>query len=308
MMFKNSCKLLFANFSQVWKLLVYHILSIAFCFGLLCVFYKDFLDFGAIAYQESGMKEVWSTGTMYGTSFSNALTKVANFCVLFFRIMFAGNVGKGIYFCLIVFLLLPILINIGKVVTCELLYGFMSACQKSSWTGTFLKTLKTSLAYSSIKALYSIPFNALIVGGMWALTRIEVGFFAYILPYVFVLLSALLMAFKSLFNAGWAPAKVVYNHNIFKSYRIGARAVFRRGARIFSTAFIIYLLALVLSMVLGLYALIIILPIISPLVHIFEMVAFFSSQGMRFYVDNDTILSPKRLEEVDKIEDAKYLI
>ena len=86
------------------------------------------------------------------------------------------------------------------------------------------------------------------------------------------------------------------------------RAVFRRGARIFSTAFIIYLLALVLSMVLGLYALIIILPIISPLVHIFEITAFFSSQGMRFYVDNDTILSPKRLEEVDKIEDAKYII
>lgn len=38
------------------------------------------------------------------------------------------------------------------------------------------------------------------------------------------------------------------------------------------------------------------------------MVAFFSSQGMRFYVDGDTILSPKKLEEVDKIEDAKYLL
>lgn len=86
------------------------------------------------------------------------------------------------------------------------------------------------------------------------------------------------------------------------------RAVLRRGARVFSTSFIIFLLAIVLSVVLGLYAIIIILPLISPLLHIFEMVMFFSSQGMRFYVDNDTILSPKRLEEVDKIEDAKYLI
>lgn len=86
------------------------------------------------------------------------------------------------------------------------------------------------------------------------------------------------------------------------------RAVLRRGARVYSTAFIIYLLATVLAMVLGLYAIIVILPIVPIFVHIFEMVAFFSSQGMRFYVDNDTILSPKRLEEVDKLDDAKYIL
>lgn len=308
MMFKNSCKLLFANFSTVWKLLVYHILSIAFCFGLLAIFYGDFIDYGTLAYQEAGLKEVWSTGTMYGSSFANALTRVINFIIYFFDIVFSNRIGLGIYFIFIVLILLPFLINTGKVVTCELLYGFMSACQKQSFTGTFLKTLKTSLLYSLIKTLYSVPFNALVVLGMWGLTRISGIGFGYVLPYMFVLLSALLMAFKELLNAGWAPATVVYNQNVFKSYNIGMRAVFRRGARIFSTAFIIYLLALVLSMVLGLYALIIILPIVSPLLHIFEMVAFFSSQGMRFYVDNDTILSPKRLEEVDKIEDAKYII
>ena len=86
------------------------------------------------------------------------------------------------------------------------------------------------------------------------------------------------------------------------------RAVLRRGARVFSTSFVIFLLAIVLSMVIGVYAIIIILPLISPLIHIFEMVMFFSSQGMRFYVDNDTILSPKRLEEVDRIEDAKFIL
>lgn len=308
MMFKNSCKLLFANFSNVWKLLVYHILSIAICFGLLCVFYNDFINIGTLAYEKAGLGQVWSTGTMYGSSFASALTKIANFIIYFFEIMFAANIGKGIYFCFIIFIFLPILINIGKVVTCELLYGFMSACQKQSFTGTFLKTLKTSLVYSILKVIYALPFNCIIIAGMWGLTRIDNNVFNYVSPYIFVLLSALLMGFKEVFNAGWAPAKVVYNQNIFKSYSIGMRAVFRRGARVFSTAFIIYLLALVLSMVLGLYAIIIILPIISPLVHIFEMVAFFSSQGMRFYVDNDTILSPKRLEEVDKIEDAKFII
>ena len=308
MIFRNSCKLLCANFGEVWKLFVYHIISFAFCVGLLAVFYKDYFNFVDIAYSKANMQTVWDTGTMYGSTFANALTIVANFIIYFFEAMFASNIGKGIYFLIIVALVMPLLMNIGKVVTCELMYGYMSACQKQSFTGTYLKTLKTSLAYSSVKVLYSLPFNFLILASMWGVTRIDNNIFDYFMPFVFVIISALLMAFKELLNAGWAPAKVVYDHNVFSSYTIGMRAVFRKGERVFSTALIIYLLATVLSMVLGLYAIIIILPIVSPFIHIFEMVAFFSSQGMRFYVDNETILSPKRLEEVDKIEDAKYLL
>ena len=133
MMFKNSCKLLFSNFSQVWKLLVYHILSIGFCFGLLCIFYRDLATFAEIAFDNSGMKDIWSTGTIYGASFAKALNVIADFVVLFFKTMFIANIGIGVYVCSIVFILLPILINIGKVVTCELLYGYMSACQKQSF-------------------------------------------------------------------------------------------------------------------------------------------------------------------------------
>ncbi len=306
-MFKNSVRLLCANFDKVWKLLVYHILSIGLCIGLLCVFYNNYVDAGSLAYNESNLRDVFNTGTLYGSNLANGLTAAIDFVLIFFREIFS-NVGIGIYFCLISFILLPLLLSIGKFVTCEMMYGYMSSCQRQSFTGTYLKTLKYSLIYSIIKVFYCMSFNALIVLSMWGLTRIDNEIFDYIMPFAFVIVPAILMAFKETFNAGWAPAKVVYNQNVFKSYLIGMRAVLRRGARVFSTAFIIFLLAIVLSMVLGLYSIIIILPLISPLLHIFEMVMFFSSQGMRFYVDSDTILSPKRLEEVDKIEDAKYIL
>ena len=160
----------------------------------------------------------------------------------------------------------------------------------------------------SVKALYALPFNFIILLSMWGITRVNNNVFDHLLPFIFVIIAALLMAIKELFNAGWAPAKVVYDHNILSSYTIGMRAVLRRGARVYSSALIVYVLSVVLSMVLGLYAIIILLPVVPAFMHILEMVCFFSSQGMRFYVDNDTILSPKRLEEVDKIEDAKYII
>ena len=86
------------------------------------------------------------------------------------------------------------------------------------------------------------------------------------------------------------------------------QAVLRKWQSIYSTSFVLYILAIVLSMVMGIYSLIIILPIFSPLLHIFEMTAFFQSQGMRFYVDSQSIISPKKLEENDKIDDIKYLL
>lgn len=307
MMFKNSIKLLCANFDKVWKLLVYHILSIGICAGLLAIFHNFYFDAITLAYEEAGVAEIFKTGTLYGSTIANALITTVDFVVMFFRGIFT-NIGLGIYFCVIVFYLFPLLLNTGKVVACEMMYGYMSSCRKQSFTGTFLKTLKTSMAYSSLKSLYVIPFNAIIVLSMWGLTRIDNQVFDYFMPFLFVIVPALCMAFKETFNAGWAPAKVVYNQNIFKSYSIGMTAVLRRGAKVFSTTFMIYLLSIVLSVVLGLYSIIIILPIVTPLMHIFEMVAFFSSQGMRFYVDNDTILSPKKLEEVDTIEKTKYLL
>lgn len=308
MTFKNSFRLLFANFADVWKLLVYHILSIGLCVGLLAIFGGNYVEYIKAAASDTNLSSVFQAGTLYGATFSTALTTVVNFVFAFFVIMFSSNIGIAIFFCIITFLLLPFLLNVGKIVMCELIYGYMSACQKQSFIATCFKTLRVSIPYALIKTLYSIPFNCLVLAAVWGLTRIDFTGLEGLFPFVFVIAIALVCAFKQTFNAGWAPARVVYNENIAKSYAIGIRAVFRKGLSTFSTAFIIYLLAIVLSLVLGAYAIIIILPIISPLLHIFEMTAFFQSQGMRFYVDGESIFSPKRLEENDKIEDIKYLL
>jgi len=308
MTFKNSLKLLCTNFDQVWKLLVYHILSFALCFGFLAIFGVQYVEYVNLASSEVELPSVIEQGTLYGSSFAGALTTIVNFALAFFRIMFDSSIGIGIFFCIIIFVLLPLLLNIGKVVTCELAYGYMSACQKQSFTGTLLKTLKVSLPYALIKLLYVIPFNFITLFCVYGLTRLNFTGLEILFPFVFVFAVAVLCAFKEIFNVGWAPAQVVYNCGTFKSFRIGFRAVLRKWESIFSTAFVIFILAIVLSMVTGIYSLIIILPLISPLFHIFEMTAFFQSQGMRYYVDSQTIVSPKRLEENDKIDDIKYLL
>ncbi len=308
MMFKNSIKLLCANFDKVWKLLVYQILSWAVVFALLAPFYHVISTEIVNAWNSYEIGKYFTSGTFYGINISAALSAICYGIISFVTSIFNANVWIGIYMMIIIFVVKPLFSNVGKYVVCEMTYGYMAASSKHSFTGTFLRTLNKSLPYAAMKTMYSWIFDALVLLSMFGLTAITNPLYGYAMPFLVVLVPSILLAFKETFVAGWAPAMVVFDVNVFKAFPKGMAASLRRGLRVFSNAFIIYLLAFVLSAVLGVYALIIILPIIFPLFDIFEMVMFFSSQGMRFYVDNDTILTPKKLEEVDKIDDAKFLL
>ncbi len=309
-MFKNSLKLLCANFDKVWKLLIYQILSWGIVIALLAPFYSTFADIATTVWAEYNLGSVFTSGTFYGLSVSvgEALFSVLGAIFAFIKILFTTNVWIGIYFAIIIYVLRSILADVGRFVTCEMMYGYMATSTKRSFTGTLLRTLRKSLSYAGMKLLFVLPFNAIIVAGVYGLSLLHGGALSILLPILIIIIPSLLLAFKETFICGWAPAMIVFDCNVFKAFPKGMSAVLRRGLRVFSTALIIFLLTFLLAMALGLYALIIILPVLFPLIYIFEMVMFFSSQGMRFYVDADTILTPKRLEEVDKIDNAKYLL
>lgn len=308
MMFKNSIKLLCTNFDKVWKLLVYQILSWGVIAGLIAIFYKTLAPCVTEAWNLYDLDSLFATGTFYGLRISSALGAVCKAILKFFELLFASNAGVGIYLMLILFVVRPIFAGVGKYVVCEMMYNFMATSSKQGFTSTLLRTLNKSLPFALMRMLYILPFDVIIISSVFGLTIITHPIYAYAMPIMVVIIPSLLLALKETLIAGWAPAMVVYGCNVFKAYPKGMKAIFRRGLRVYSTSLVLYLLALVLTMVIGLYSLIIILPVLYPLFVILECVAFFSSQGMRFYCDLDTIVSPKKLEEVDKIQDAKYLL
>lgn len=305
MMFKNSFRLFCASFDKVWKYLVYQVICLGIIFALLAPFYATISS--SIVAAWTGVEQYVINGTFYGINIVKAFFDIVNAVFLFFQSMFS-NVACGIYFLAVMMIVKPILSYIGKYALQETIYQYMSSLSKTSFTGCLLGTLKKSFPLACLKTLYSLPFDFLILASVYGLTRITADWFVYVLPFAFVIIPSLFLAFKETFMAGWTPAAIVFGENPFVSYRKGMAAILRRGLKVFSTAFVIFVLVLILAMVLGLYSLIIIVPCIVPLLSIFGMVAFFSSQGMRFYVDGDTILSPKKLEENDTIETTKYLL
>ncbi|MBO5884806.1 MAG: hypothetical protein J6Q51_03320, partial [Clostridia bacterium] len=67
-------------------------------------------------------------------------------------------------------------------------------------------------------------------------------------------------------------------------------------------------LATMLSFMFTTFSLIALIPFASVSIIMLEMVMFFESQGMRYYVDLDSIVSPRKLEQCDKLNKVKNII
>lgn len=312
MMFKNSTKLLAANFSMVWKLILYYVIVCGITIGLIAPF------FGTIAqhFNSGGnLSEIANLLTNFNISI-NPFDLIANlngllttFLSLFIS-FFSTNPAVAFYICFVLFYLFPFLLGLADLPIGQNLFGYMSSLTRYSFVGSYLNFFARSVRFQLFKTLIVLPFNLIIVLAFIFTLRLSLigGAIIYFVPFIVVGVLVVLTALKKSFFSGWAPAIVVYDCNMFKGFVKGCKAVFRRFLRIFSTALIIMLLSIALNYLFGTFAFPVIVPLFVAFFYVFEMVMFFGSQGMRYYVDLDTILSPKRLEESDSFSKVKNII
>lgn len=312
MMFKNSMKLLFANFSTVWKTMVYYLLVTALLFGLVYPVWDNIIQY-------------FNADNALTSLFNNVMSiNIASNLPILIRDVYVGlsiflgglvslfttNVWLAIYISFVIFYLIPFLYGLADLPIQETLYGYMSSLTKYSFAHCFVRKLGKSALLQLFKCFIMLPLNVLmifVIMQILSLTNYG-GILIYILPFVTIFALCIYFAFKHTLFCGWIPAIVVYDCNIFVGLSQGIKAVFRRFWKILSNALIIILIIFALNYLFGLPAVFIIAPLSIMILNIFEMVAFYGSQGMRYYVDLDTIVSPKKLEESDSFKKVKNII
>ncbi|MCI5797732.1 MAG: hypothetical protein MR024_03855 [Firmicutes bacterium] len=312
MMFKNSMKLLFANFSTIWKTMVYYILVTALFVGLL---YPVWGLLGEYLNADGAMTKLFDSIMSINIA-SNLPATLSELYVglsaLFNGILtlFTTNVWLAIYISFIVFYLIPFLYGLTDLPIQETLFGYMSSLTKYGYAHSFVRKLGKSALLQLFKCLIMLPFSALIVFIVMQILSLATlgGAIIYILPFLLIISICVFFAFKRTLFSGWIPAIVVYDCNIFVGLSRGFKAVFRRFWKILSNALIIMLILFGLNYIFGLPAIFIIGPLSNLILNIFEMVMFYESQGMRYYVDLDTIVTPKKLEESDSFRKTKNII
>ena len=167
-----------------------------------------------------------------------------------------------------------------------------------------------SIVYSVLKTLFSLVLAFItFVCCYYVLKLININ--SALVYFVPILLFGVMITLVSLCQtllSGWMPATVVFNDGVIKGFTQGFRTVARRFFKTLSSIMAINFLALLLVYMFNFYILVVLIPLYAVFMITFKMVMFFGSHGMRYYVDLDTIRTPKKLETYDKMNKSKYLI
>ncbi|MDD3862557.1 MAG: hypothetical protein PHV79_01705 [Clostridia bacterium] len=312
MMFKNSTKLLLANFITVWKLLAYKLVALLIVFGLFLPVIpaiEGLENFDLLS--ESVMAFFSSYG--FNPSYVNLLVSLNAILQTLGSVISELMITLPlltIYIMFLLFIVLPFLWHFCDVAVGETLYGYMASQTKYGFVGSMIRKLGVSVSYSILLTLAVLPFSLLALGGVLLALHLTTigGMLLYIIPLFLFLYFLLIGSLRIALFSGWMPAIVVYNCNALTGFHKGMNALSRRFYRVWSTSLIIVFILLAIYMLFGWYALIIITPIASLFISIFNTVMFFGSRGMRFYVDMDTIITPKKLEQTDKLHRLKFIV
>lgn len=311
MMFRNSFRLLFANFSLFWKELLYKIIVLAVCVLLVLPIFSQILNLAAISGLWVTLKDlllnipVSSVKEYFGLIWAfvqNVINCIAE--------LFSKNIFAGIYLFLIAFIVKPFLISLSDLAVGEVLYCSMSSLSKVSYTGMFVRKIGKSCLYSLCKLCLFLPVACALFSSFYGflLLAMKSEIWMIFAPMLIVLSLALIFGMYQSFTCGFMPAIVVYNCGIKNAFAKGLKAVGRRFFRILSTVCAMFIFFTAIVVLFGLLSLIAVLPLAYMTLLIFRMVMFFGSQGMNYYVDLDTILKPKKLEETDKLNKTINII
>lgn len=316
MMYKDTFKLILSNFHLVWKILTYIVFSTLCIIGLA---YACSLPILKVLEAEGVLVQFKDLFINFSKSFNvyellyNSVTFIENF----FEVIVQNISTLWLYIVLFLFIIVILrafLSGFYKFASTNVLYYYLSSNIKIGFTSSLFTCFKTNLKYQLASLVVQLPINVLFLtlfyfSIKWLITSEGLLILA---PIFIIILAILLFSVNITFFSGWLPAIVVFDCGVWKGLKKGVIAVFRRFYRSFSTAVLLMFSLLVLNVICAICtfgaSLIVTIPLSMLSILIYNMVVFYSSQGMRYYVDSETVVTPKRLEETDGKRSLKYLI
>lgn len=316
MIFKNSIKILFSNFSNVWKMMLYFLLVFAVSGGLLFLFVNPILKTIENAGFFDKFVELYSNFlnnlnlSVFFEDLSLLIDKLFEFMAINASELWFWFLGIGV----VVFFFNSYFLSLSNMAICKSLHLYIGSMNKQGFYTSFADGFGKNLKFQFVRYIISLPFNCLYAFlFILSLKLFGISWYVNILAIMLIIVGfVLLFAFKAMVFSVWCPAYVVLNYGIFKSLRTAIKTVFKRFGRFFGAAVGVVLTIFVLNVFLGLFTFIVgfmvSIPISYMLYNVLGMVSIYEGQGMRYYVDVYNVITPNKKETADKLKDLKYLV
>lgn len=312
MMLKNTVRILFSNFSAVWKIFLFRILFFALAVAIAFPFLSKINSF---LVEQNVWAEVGSLFSFF--NMTNNLPQVFDKLYLIVSAIYTALSGAlavypthTIFAIVSVIFVFPFFMGLCDYAVGEILFGSMGSGAKLGFTASFVGSLGKSVALQLLRTILLVP---VALGVLWQSVQVYELFLQFtnlqfLMPAAIILLCWLEYSIVFTFFAGLLPASVVHNHSIIKSFAVGFIAICRKFWIVLSSALVLVFVAIVTTLMLGPWGVIALLSFFSFLLLSFEMVAFFEATGMRYYTDDKNIITPKKPHEIATISKLKRVI
>ncbi len=315
MMYKNTFKLLISNFTKVWRVLLHLALTLGITIGLgIAVafpIYKVLLREGVFT-QFSDIYMEFVNHLNLPTLFAS----LGDWLQVFVQTIMDNISSLLVYIILLVLIIFVVgnmLVGSHKFAVASSVNYYMNSSVNNHFTAALVTTARSGVLYHLLNIVILLPINigiaCLVVMSLNLLTDAHLMFWA---PFIAMLIYSLLTSLKIAIFGGWIPAMVVKNKNVFGGLKECFRVMGRRFIYTFGSALAMTLTLVFVNVFGGLctfgVGLILTIPASCVTVQIFNMVAYYTAIGQRYYVDANNVCAPKRQEFTDKFNDHKYII
>ena len=313
MMFLDTIKLTFNNLNLIWKVLLYHVICLIIVCGLtVAVCYPLIIHLSNVGFFSDVLNGVQSS--VFNFQIDQILTAFIDIFEKFVDVVssdFATYLPYAIVAFCVVFFLGEFLFGLAEIPTKECLYGYMGSWSRLGFVGCFIKNLGRSIKFSLARLLVVLPFDLLMLAAIGALLYVfSLGtVWSMFVPFFIVLTLALFLTLKQMFFGGWACAIIALNKRTFEGLKNGFGAYLKAFGKVFSVAISIVIIVIAINVFAVMFTasvgVVLTLPLSLLCVYTFCMVAYFYTNGLKFYIDKNNIVSPRKIEDFESINVLK---
>lgn len=315
MMYKNTFKLLLANFTKVWRVLLYVLVTGAITIGLAIAvgfpIYKVLLDRGIFVEFSDYYMEFINHLDLLGffTNIGLWMERFVEVIIENISTLWLPITGLVLMFIVIG----AILVSVYKFATTSCVNYYMNSSVNHNFGSALVSHFTKNIGFQILNLIILLPINLgiayLVIMSLNMLTNANLMFWA---PFVAMAIFVVLNALKVTIFGGWIPAMIVKNKNVFSGLKECFRVMGRRFIYTFGSALAMILTLVFVNIFGGIctfgVGLIITIPATLVAIQIFNMVAYYTAIGQRYYVDATNVCAPKRQEFTDKFNNHKYIV
>ena len=316
MIFKNTFKLLLSNFSLTYKVLIYKFLILLLALGLAGTIGTPFLmHLSDIGFFNNVISQVL---TMFESiNLGNIFIALKDLFLLTLNVIInldANIILNAVLFFSVFILVYGLLGNFSELAVIDCLNSNLSSKTRLSYFKSLISKMFKSLFMTVIKffisILYLVCIFAIFYFGFTSFDNVT-ELAKILIPTTMFLLFVIVTGIHLTLITGFAPSIIVNDEGVFKGLILGFKAIKKKFFTILSTAIMIVLILTISNLIVSVFSffagIIFTIPISYVIICLFKIVAFYESNGMRYYV-GDSIRTPLKKGEQDKIEKLKYIV